>query len=122
MIESIWNSLPKQAVLPCVEEEYWSQQGPLRLCTDSRRRYYRFFLRGKAVAYTSQGEMAVYLKDLSRMGIGFYSPEQLFPCDQIQLELPERKHLVVRITRCVRLGENCFDCGSVFSNGAASEI
>ena len=90
----------------------------MQVLSDSRRRYHRFFMRGKALAYTDIGEFAVYLKDVSRMGIGFYCPEQLFPCDEIQLELPDRKHLVVKVTRCIRLGEACFDCGSMFTTGA----
>ena len=119
MIDELWQSLIQKASLPCNKHEYWDQQGPMQVICDSRRRYHRFFFRGKAIAYTNQGDFAVYLKDLSRMGIGFYSPAQLFPCDEIQLELPERKHLTLRITRCTRLKNGCFDCGSVFLNSTA---
>ena len=121
MTDSLWRAVVHRAALPCSEQDYWSRTGPMQVRTDSRRRYHRFFLRGKGIAYTNHGELAIYVKDLSRMGIGFYSPLQMFPCDEIRLQMPDNRMLAVRITRCIRLDNNCFDCGSVFTCESATD-
>lgn len=114
IIEETWDALLCKAALPCSVDEYWSENGPLQIRSDSRRRYHRQFFRAKGIVISDYGELAVYMKDLSRMGIGFYSPVQLFPCDKIELRLAGREPLPLHVSRCRRLGENCFDCGSVF--------
>ena len=115
VIDDIWNSLSPQAMLPCSAQEYWSKSGPTRTQNDSRRCHHRFYLRGMGIARSDQGLLAIYLKDVSRMGVGFYSPVQLFPCDEVELHVTGDRLLQINITRCIRLGKHCFDCGSTYS-------
>lgn len=116
LIEQQWKSLDLRPELPGKEgEEYWDQSGPMRIHSESQRRYNRFYLRGIGIVHYQQQDLAVYVKDLSRMGVGFYSPVQLFPCDSVELQLPGQRTLRLQITRCLRIQERCFDCGTVFS-------
>ncbi len=114
LIEYHWNSLDLRPELPCSEKEYWNQSGPTRVRADLQRRYNRTYLRGIGILHCKEGDLAVYVKDLSRMGVGFYSPVQLFPCDCIELQLLDKKLLDLKITRCLRIRDRCFECGSVF--------
>ena len=85
----------------------------MRVQADSQRRYNRTYLRGIGILHCEEQDLAVYLKDLSRMGVGFYSPVQLFPGDWVELQLTGKKLLKLQITRCLRIRDRCFDCGSV---------
>ncbi len=81
LIEYLWNSLDLRPELPCSEKEYWNQSGLMRVHANTQRRYNRTYLRGIGILHWKERDLAVFVKDLSRMGIGFYSPVQLFPCD-----------------------------------------
>jgi len=116
LIESHWNSLDLRAELPCAEKEYWDRSGPMRVQSDSQRRYHRYYLREIGVVHRDGQDLAVYAKDVSRMGVGFYSPIQLFPCDWVELQLPGKKTLTLQITRCLRIRARCFECGTVYSS------
>ena len=118
LIECHWNSLSLRSELPCSEKEYWNQSGPVKVQADTQRRYNRTYLRGIGILHCKEQDLAVFVKDLSRMGIGFYSPVQLFPCDSVALQLPGKKSLILQITRCLRIRDCCFECGSVFGFSA----
>ena len=95
-----------------------SRSGPYEVMPDSRRSYHRFFLRGIAVLRYGGIEYAGYSKDLSRMGIGFYSPIQLYPGDLLSIEVPGKEVLNLEVTRCVRIRERCYECGSHFASSS----
>ena len=114
LIECHWNSLSLRSELPCSEEEYWNQSGPVKVQVDTQRRYNRTYLRGIGILHCKEQDLAVFVKDLSRMGIGFYSPVQLFPCDRVELQIPGKILLNLKIVRCLRIRDRCFECGSVF--------
>ena len=110
-----WNSLPIRADLPCSPDKYLDKSGPLGVLRESRRGYHRFYLRTIALLRCDGNEYAAYCKDLSRMGIGFFSPVQLFPGDVISLEIPGNKPLRLEVARCIRIRERCYECGSQFA-------
>ena len=114
LIEYHWNSLDLRSELPCSEKEYWNRSGPVSVQANSQRRYNRTYLREIGILHSKEGDLAVYAKDLSRMGIGFYSPVQLFPCDRVELQIPGKILLNLKIVRCLRIRDRCFDCGTVF--------
>ena len=118
LIEYHWNSLSLRSELPGSEKEYWNRSGPVQVQVDTQRRYNRIYLRGIGILHCEERDLAVFVKDLSRMGIGFYSPVQLFPCDCVGLQLPGKKLLDLQITRCLRIRDRCFECGSVFGFSA----
>lgn len=121
LIESHWQSLELRAALPCSEREYWGHSGPMRVQYDSQRRYHRYYLREIGVVQSSGQDLAIYTKDVSRIGVGFYAPVQLFPCDRVELQLPGKKPLALEIARCLRIRDCCFECGTVYSSGTHCE-
>lgn len=54
------------------------------------------------------------LKDLSRRGIGFLSPEQLFPLEKFIIALDDRV-IQLTVVRCRRLGQQCYEVGCLAS-------
>jgi hypothetical protein len=80
----------------------------------SRRRFQRQRLRNIAILLAGDQRHAAFTKDLSRAGIAFYAPVHLFPKRVVDLWLPPGRILRLRITRCLRRGVDCFECGSVF--------
>jgi hypothetical protein len=59
---------------------------------------------------SSRIEAGMFVKDISRTGVGLYYHEQLFPREIVELEVQHRimKALVVR---CRYIGPKCFDIG-----------
>ena len=112
--ENTWNILPSRANLPCCWKEYFSQTGATRMESFSQRRYHRFHLRGIAILIRGNTYHAVYTKDLSRMGLGFYAPIQLLPKERIKIWLPQGKILDLTSARCFRLDTACYECGCLF--------
>jgi hypothetical protein len=121
LIESLWHSLDLRAELPCSKQEYWDHTGPMRVQYDSERRYHRYYLREIGVVQHSGQNLAVYTKDVSRIGVGFFSPIQLFPCDRVELQLPGKNTLSLEIARCLRIRDRCFECGTVYSSDPHGE-
>ena len=58
----------------------------------------------------------VYIKDLSRNGIGFLNSQQLFPGERAQLWLPTAK-ISVCVARCYRHNSSCYEIGARFGDG-----
>jgi hypothetical protein len=121
LIDYHWQSLDLRAELPCHKDEYWDRSGPMCVQTHSQRRYHRYYLREMGIVHRHAQDLAVYAKDVSRMGVGFYSPIQLFPCDRVKLQLPGKKTLSLQVTRCLRIRDRCFECGTVYGSIAACE-
>lgn len=109
-----WSEVPLRAELPPGDEDYFHRKGPLPVPPETRRRYQRHYLTSVAVIQEGSNKLAGYARDISRLGIGFYSPRQLFPGDVVQLFLPGKPAIWLEITRCRRRGTRCYECGSVF--------
>ena len=114
LIDEIWDKLPCNVQLP----ESWGDSapptGPTAAHLDDARRYRRFHLRGKAVLEIDGTYLAIYTKDLSRSGLAFYCERQLFPCQDAGVWLADGPRGAVKITRCRRIQEHCYECGADF--------
>lgn len=114
LMDRFWKATPSKAELPTDQDEFFSRRGPTTACPMSDRGFQRYYFRGKAILQLGDVCHAVYTNDVSRTGIGLYSPVQLFPCDKVTLVLPTRDEVVLQVTRCRRVADRCYDCGSVF--------
>lgn len=116
----MWQNLASRAELPCSAEEFFAKQGPSAAAAESRRRFHRFHFRTRAMLWY-EGELhAVYARDVSRQGIGFLAPRQLFPCDRVKLILPEEETPWLVVRRCRRMQQGCYEIGTEFEAGALS--
>lgn len=115
-ITSLWESLSCRASLPCDAEGYFCKKGPQQTFPDCKRGYHRFYSRGIVIIQHEETEYAGYCKDISRLGIGFYSPQQLFPGDLLTLLVPGQRPLTAELARCVRISELCYVCGAHFES------
>ena len=71
-------------------------------------------MRGKAVLKRDEARLGVYTKDLSRQGLCFLSPVQLFPLERVTIEMPNEAEYHLELTRCRRIAESCYECGTKF--------
>lgn len=120
--EKDWHAIASRAELPCGREQYLAEAGKVRTKLNSRRQYPRVGLRTIAIIWHAGEAHAAYTKDLSRIGIGFYSPIQLFPRDAVQIWLPGHSLYELRIRRCRLLKDRCFECGATFEVDNRSSI
>lgn len=114
--EADWRQLPLRAELPCSWEEYASSGGVSHERAGSTRKHCRVSLRSIAIIVDGEQQYGSYAKDVSKSGLGFYSPVNLLPRTIVRLWLPGRAILRLRITRCRRLGERSYECGSVYES------
>ncbi|MEZ6072689.1 MAG: PilZ domain-containing protein [Pirellulales bacterium] len=114
LIETRWSALKSKVVLPGNEHAFMSRTGRLPSKEDSRRRYHRYFARTKALLHVDGNTHGVYLRDLSRCGIGFLAPVQLLPRQSVELELADGRRLALQNVRCRRLGPQWYECGATF--------
>jgi PilZ domain-containing protein len=89
---------------------------------NERRRFPRHQLRQRAVMDLRQtlpciervrAFHCIYVRDISRTGIGFLHADELFPGEECRLCLPQ-KELRVNVVLCRRKGPNCFVIGAEF--------
>jgi len=114
VVEDIWHVLNNDPELPDVWYDFFDHHGPAPIEYENQRAYHRFYLRCLAIAERSGAQWAVLTKDVSRMGIGFYVREQLFPCERARLWLPNGIVRDVVIVRCRRVKDHCYECGARF--------
>ena len=115
LIADLWELTEPKVQLPYpLADGFLESHGPLASFYDDKRAFQRFFLRGKAVLKRRGSMLGAYTKDVSRQGVGFLSPVQLMPREQIQLTLPSAE-LKLEVSRCRRLDKGCFDCGGRFA-------
>jgi hypothetical protein len=93
---------------------FMEPRGPMPIHYDNQRSYHRHYLRGKALLKQGTTLLGIYAKDVSRKGIGFLSPMQLLPLEQVQMKLPDGTQLNLQITRCHRIEAECYECGAKF--------
>jgi hypothetical protein len=93
---------------------FFAMKGPMPVYLDSRRGYHRFHLRDKAILKHQSKLLGTYTIDVSRQGIGFLSPYQLWPKERVQLLLTSGREYDLQVTRCRRRGKNLFECGGRF--------
>jgi len=113
-LTKLWADTTLQTVLPVSPVEFFALTGPMLTRRDCERAYERQYLRRKAVVKQDGESLGVYLQDCSRMGIGLLSPIQFFPCERIQVCMDNRRIYELEIRRCQRLGNRCYECGTIF--------
>ena len=112
--EEGWTALPSRVELPCSWEQYASGAGVVRPKPTSRRQYCRVGLRSIAILWLEGVAHATYTTDVSKLGMGFYSPVNLLPRQTVQVWLPGRTVLPLTVQRCRRVADRCFECGAKF--------
>jgi hypothetical protein len=113
-----WATIEQRVHLPDELVEFLEKQGPMPVAPDSRRGYHRMYMRSQVVLRYHETFYAGYMLDVSRSGVGFYSPIQFLPCTPIDVWLRDGRQLQVLMKRCVRLEQSCYRCGAVFAAGS----
>ncbi len=114
----LWESLPTCAALPCDEATFLAGSGIDSMIDDTRRRFRRVKLHGRAAATCGNQTFGVYTIDVSPMGVSFYSPRNLLPKEIVKLSFEQFRSLDVKIRRCRRVAASCYSCGGDFTAGA----
>ena len=114
----------------------WTHEQVMRLRNhglvppDSRRQHPRMYYPGRAILEVDQTFPAIprsrhfcqaVTLDLSRGGISFMSPEQLFPGEKAVVWATSGR-LPCTIARCVRHGAKCFEVGASFERIDRSSV
>jgi hypothetical protein len=118
--DQLWNALPTRTKLPLDERDYLAGNDRTVDPHDARRRFRRVSVRGRAAMRHKDQYFGVYTIDVSPMGLSFFGPRQLFPKEVVELTIEEYDKLTVEIRRCRRTGEDCYQCGGVFTTGPMS--
>ena len=114
VIDDSWDVLPTPVELPEEWADFFEQRGPTLGNFDESRGFHRFHLRGKAILKRNNIHYGIYTKDISRTGMGFYCGEQLFPCENVFILLPDGTNHEMSTVRCLRIKDNCYECGAIF--------
>lgn len=109
-----WDDVEIRAQLPLAVHEFLSKEGLVPTKYDCDRRHARKYFRTRAVLRRRGQDYGVYMCDVSRAGVGFYSPIQLLPEEPVELWMPSGKRLDLLIENCVRHANNSYRCGATF--------
>jgi hypothetical protein len=112
--EAHWQTLPSRVELPNELAAVPSASTREGAKADCQRRYARMLVHSPAIAESDDVCHACFTKDISRNGVGFYSPVNLLPKKALRLWLPSGNIFNLRVTRCRRLAERCYEVGTRF--------
>jgi hypothetical protein len=118
--EKLWNALPTRASLPWDEANYLAAPSEILNRSETRRRFQRVEMHGRAALTQGPRAFGVYTRDVSPLGISFYAPVQFFPREVVMINFAETDPLQIEIRRCRRHSEQCYTCGGVYTSGAMS--
>lgn len=116
--------LPCEVKLPAKWADLFAREGHLPSLPGDRRRYVRKHRPGLAVLEISSSLPAVVrepqtasvlTKNVSRAGLSFLHTAPLYPEEQVLAWLPEGKRRL-SITRCRRVGQECFEIGAHYQD------
>ena len=111
-IDNAWSELGCRVALPEDLVEFMEKEGPVQAEFFDRRQFRRFYYR-RRIVMERQGELScVYTKDISRCGVVLLHADQIFPCEEVRIFLPNSMTVRAEIRRCRRLQETCFECGA----------
>jgi hypothetical protein len=116
--EEAWAALDSRAALPGSWDDFMAEAGVVKHRAHSRRKFVRVGLRQIAIFWHQGQAHAGYTKNLSRIGLAFYSPIHLLPLADIRLGIPGHPVFQLTVRRCRRLKDSCFECGAVFKQPA----
>ena len=116
LMNVLWEATPAKVELPeSIKSTFFQVHGRPEPCFwDNKRSYHRYYMRSKAVLKRGPSLFGTYTKDVSRQGIGFFSPVALMPKEQVKLRVPAAE-LNLEVTRCRRVEAKCFECGAKFA-------
>ncbi|TWT31268.1 hypothetical protein KOR34_46440 [Posidoniimonas corsicana] len=114
VIDTLWTAAELYAEVPAQDRRSWQNNATTPTRFDSRRTYGRYTYGRRSILLLDGKTHGVYVNDVSRNGIGFFSPVQLFPGHKYWLVLPGPKKAQVDIRRCRRVGESSYRCGAAF--------
>ncbi|OHB73408.1 MAG: hypothetical protein A2V70_11625 [Planctomycetes bacterium RBG_13_63_9] len=126
-----WDGLECRIQIPRKWLRYFEMQGVLGTVMNDCRRFPRFHCRACAVLHYRrtlpavprvEGRYAVLTRDVSREGVCFLHEEELYPCEEMALDLPGGKHMGIRVFRCAKHNDRCFEIGARFTIGSGEPI
>lgn len=112
--DKTWQAADLKVAIPADWTDLFSKSGPLPPHYDCRRAHPRFYLPAKALLTCEGQAYAGYVRDISRSGMGILAPVQFLPLQHVGVSMPDGRQLKVDIARCVRMGNNCYQCGTRF--------
>ncbi|TWT65407.1 hypothetical protein Pla123a_48750 [Posidoniimonas polymericola] len=117
VIDKLWSVAATHAMVPAQDRRSWQNNAATPTRFDSRRTFGRYTYGRRAILLLDGRTLGVYLNDVSREGVGFFSPVQLFPGHAYTLVMPGPTKVQVDIRRCRRVGEESYRCGGRFVEG-----
>ncbi|TWT33744.1 hypothetical protein KOR34_35770 [Posidoniimonas corsicana] len=94
--------------------------GAVAEAADSKRAHPRTSLPAWGILRHNKQLFGAYLCDVSRSGLGFYSPVALIPPATVEIWLPNGSRLEVVVKRCIRHAKDRYRCGAVHVGHADS--
>lgn len=112
---------PLLVQLPAQMSNFFSEVGYMPTALVEKRSAPRMRVRCESIitslftpvfVHRANGSTRVLVKDLSRTGLSILAHEQMWPTEMFLIDLHKRK-LNARVVRCRKLGDYCYEIGSV---------
>ena len=116
-------SMPTNVELPEGWQADTERPVPLATCLDDMRHYTRYKYRTRALLTLDTSlpaimrealQAVVFTKDVSREGIAFFAESQLYPRERLHVWLPGQATQTIRVARCRKLNDHCYEVGARF--------
>lgn len=106
--------------LPLEWADYFQDRGEVASYADDERNNQRLKVRAHGILWFEKGlpfcprtkePMGIYTRDFSRNGVGFLSPFQIYPDEQVRIVLPTF-WMQLEVVRARRITSRCFEIGA----------
>lgn len=118
LTEQDWHALSSKVELPDSIGHHLRLHGHDGAMMGCQRQHARLPVHKMAILIDGADQHACISKDVSRIGMGFYSPVDFLPKKTVRLWLPSGQIVSLRIARCRRRAKNCYEIGALFFSAA----
>jgi hypothetical protein len=118
LTEQDWHALSSKVDLPDSISQHLCLKGHDGAMMGCQRRYARLPVHKMAILIDGADQHACISKDVSRIGMGFYSPMDFLPNKTVRLWLPNGQIVSLRVMRCRRRAKHCYEIGATYFSEA----
>ena len=122
-VQELMECVPCKVQLPNDWIDFFEHAGPVPTSFSDRRQVPRFYARTRAILKShrtipsldrAESSSQVYAKDISRTGICLITGEQFYPREELSLLLADGKLRELRVVRCRRIQNQCYEVACQF--------
>lgn len=119
IVDALWKQAQSTVRLPRSLDLHDAHQELLSNVHAPLRTFDRYDWQTRCILLHEETLYGIVTRDISRTGVGFFSPVEMRPGQLAEIILPGLRLLSIKSLHTTRLESDCFECGACFKGNPA---